>query len=680
MPTYPETDRELVTETLHGETFEDPYRWLEGDDERVQEWEHTQNEFTDNIIQTDRRETLQPIFEELGWRENYFLPTVRGGRYFQRIEAADAEQPRLTVRDNLADKPRTLVDPTTFDETTALQWFEPNWDGSLVVYGLNDAGTEQYDLHVLDSDTSEIVDRITDVGRCNGAAWDDDGFYYSATGAAEEGSQLDKELRYHEIGGEDRLVTDNFDPERWPMVQVDPESGLVLVTVSELGTDSELFAVVDGTLEPVLTDLDAPLSPVVNDGRVYVQTTADAPRGQVFGIDAAAVEDADGVEDFEIVIPEGEDVVQQVAPVDNGLAVHWLRDASSVVSLHESDGTERYELDLPALSGIPRQGLNGSRESPELFLFLQGLDRPQSIVHVDTNPGSGPDDWVVLQSPALPTELDPQAELDLTVERHWVESTDGASVPVFIVHRAGLYPDGNAPTILYGYGGFRIPMLPSLNPYRLPFLRDGGVFAMACLRGGSEFGEEWHEQGSREHKEHTFDDFEAAAEYLVDAGYTTTDRLAARGGSNGGLTVGAALTRRPDLFGSVICSVPLLDMLRFHRFLLGQAWTGEYGSPANEEEFGWLRSYSPYHHVEERPYPATLFATAAGDTRVHPAHARKMTARVQQATTGDDPICYHSVEETGHGTGTPTSLQIEQALDKWVFIYETLDIEPAEVS
>lgn len=676
MPTYPETERESFTETLHGETFEDPYRWLEGDDERVTEWERRQNEFTDSIIQTARREALAPTFEQLGWRENYFLPTVRGGRYFQRIEAADAEQPRLTVRDGPDADQQTLVDPTTFDETTALQWFEPNWDGSLVVYGLNDAGTEQYDLHVVDSDTGEIVERLTDVGRCNGVAWDEHGFYYTSTGAADEGEQLDKELRYHELNGDDRLVTAAFDPERWPMVQVGPDSGVVLVTSSELGTDSELFVLVDDDLEPVLTDLDSPLSVTVNGGRVYVHTTYDAPRGQVFGIDAAAVGEADSLADFELVLREAEAVIQQVAPVGDGLAVHRIRDASSVVSIHERDGAERYELTLPTLSGIPRQGLRGSRDSPELFLSLQSFERPKSIVYVETGSESGPDDWAVVQSPTLPTELDPQAELDLTVERHWVESTDGASVPVFTVHRADRELDGNAPAILYAYGGFRIPQLPSLSPYRLPFLRDGGMFAMACLRGGSEFGEEWHEQGSREHKEHTFDDFEAAAEYLVDAGYTTTDRLAASGGSNGGLTVGAALTRRPELFGSAICSVPLLDMLRFHRFLLGQAWTGEYGSPENETEFAWLRSYSPYHHVEECPYPATLFATAAGDTRVHPAHARKMTARVQQATTGDDPVCYHSVEETGHGTGTPTSVQIEQALDKWAFIYETLDITP----
>ncbi len=537
-----------------------------------------------------------------------------------------------------------------------------------------DAGTEQYDLQVLDVETGDVVEEIDAVGRCNGASWDANGFYYSATGAATEGGQLDKELRYHELSGEDRLITADFDPERWPGVQVGPDSGVVLVTVGELGTDSDLFVVVDGELEPVLTDLDAPLIPTIHSGTVYVHTTHDAPRGQVFALDISDIADASGIADFETLIPEGSDVIQQIAPVGDGLAIHSIRDAYSVVSLYDTDGTKRYELSLPEFSGIPRGGIGANRGSNELFLFVQGLDQPTSIVYANTGANAGPDNWTVLQSPTLPAELDPQDGLDLTVEQHWVDSSDAASLPVYVVHRADIDPDGTAPTILSGYGGFRIPNLPSLDPYRLPFLADGGVFALACLRGGSEFGEEWHEDGSREHKEHTFDDFEAAAEKLVDAGYTTPDRLAAWGGSNGGLTVGAALTRRPELFGAMVCNVPLLDMLRFQRFLLGQAWTGEYGTPEKEEEFNWLQSYSPYHHVTEREYPATLFATAAGDTRVHPAHARKMTARVQQATTSDDPICYHSVQETGHGTGTPTSVAIEQALDKWSFIYETLDI------
>lgn len=677
MSSYPRTKRDPVTETFHGETTTDPYRWLEADTEDVREWEQRQNEFTDTIVGTEVRERLQPAFESLGWREEFFVPTVRGGKYFQRIEAAEDEQPALTVRSEPTGEPRTLVDPATLDETTALQWFAPDRDGERLVYGLIDAGTEQYDLRVLDVEDETVIDRIDDVGRCNPAtvAWDDDGFYYGATGSAESGDQLDKELRYHEVGGEDRLVTDAFPPERWPAVQVENESGIVVVTVGELGADSDLFVLSDDELEPVLTGLDAPLTTLAHDGRVYVLTSYKAPRGRVLTIDASAVANAREISEFEPIVRESLDVITDIAPSGDGFALHRIRDASSTVSIHELDGADRHELSLPEFVGIPRDSLDGNPEAPELFFVLEGLDRPASIVHADVNPDATPSDWEVVQSPTLPPELDPREGLDLTVDRLWADSTDAASIPVYVVHREDLDLDGNRPATLYGYGGFRIPQLPSFDPYRLPFLANGGVFALACLRGGSEFGEQWHEEGSRANKEHTFDDFEAAAETLVAEGYTNENRIAGWGGSNGGLTVGAALTRSPDLFGAIVCSVPLLDMLRYHRFLLGRAWTGEYGSPENEEEYEWLRSYSPYHNVRERAYPSTLFATAAGDTRVHPAHARKMTARLQHATTGDDPICYRSVEETGHGVGTPTSLEIEQSLDKWTFVYGMLDVE-----
>jgi len=677
MNTPPDTERDPVTEQLHGEEITDPYRWLEGDDEAVTEWEQRQNEFTDNIVETERRKSLVPAFEELGYHASYFLPRVRGGRYFQRIESADAEQPALTVRDSFDADPRTLVEPETLEETTALQWFVPDRSGERVLYGLIDAGTEQYDLCVLDVSTGDIIDRIDDVGRCNpsAVAWDDDGFYYMTTGTADDGEQLNKALRYHEVGGEDRLATDAFEPERWPQVQIDEKTGLVVVTVSELAAETELYVLADGKLESVVTGIDAAFEPLVHNGRVYVLTNHEAPRGRVLTVDATAFPKLNTPGDFETAIPEGRDVLLEVTPAGSGIAVSRLRDAESVLSLHHPDGTHRYDVDLPEFAGIQRDGVQGSDETPELFVQLTGLDRPEAIVHVETGSGADPDDWTTVQEPDLPPRLDPQDDLSLTVDKIWVDSTAEASVPVYVVHREGLDPDGDAPTVLYGYGGFRIPMVPHFDPYRLPFLADGGVFALACLRGGIEFGEQWHEEGSRGDKTHTFDDFEAAARTLVERGYTNTDRLAGWGGSNGGLTVGAALTRTPKLFGALVCSVPLLDMLRFHRLLLGQAWTAEYGSPDDEEAFEWLREYSPYHNVRSTSYPATLFATAAGDTRVHPAHARKMAARVQAATTSDDPICYRSVEETGHGVGTPTSLEIKQALDKWAFVYEALDVD-----
>ena len=715
MSSPPPTDRTDTVETLHGEEIADPYRWLEATDERVAAWEAAQNEYTDAFVETETREALRPRFEALAHHETYHLPTPRGGRYFQRIEAADADQPRLTVRERLDEEPRTLVDPTDLGETTALSWAVPDRSGELVVYGLMDGGTEAYDLRVIEVEGGEEVDRIDDVGRCgpSAVAWDDAGFYYLATGSAADDTLLEKELRYRSTDGDDRfvtegtdrLVTDEIPERRWPHVQVDRTSGLVLVSLVELASDTELF-VLDrngdeegdeaGTLVPLVTDVDAALDPLVHDGRVYLRTNHEAPRFRLLGADAVGllemvangtggssvgdevsdeIDSLDAFDAFDTVLPEGDDVLYGVVAAGDGLAVHRLRDAASVVSLHDADGTERHELSLPGYAGVARDGLAGNPDGPEAFVAVGGFDRPTGIVHADVGSDAGPDDLTVVQDPGLPVELDPRAGLDLTVERRWVDSRDGTRVPVYVVHRADLEPDGDTPTVLTGYGGFRIPRLPGFDPYRLAFLADGGVFAQACLRGGLEFGEEYHERGSRAHKHHVFEDFEAAAEGLVEWGYTNPARLAIWGGSNGGLLVSAAMTRRPELYGAVVCAVPLCDMLRFHRFLLGATWTPEYGSPDDPDAFEWLRAYSPYHNVVKTDYPATLVLTAAGDTRVHPGHARKMAARLQAATTGDAPICFRSDDEAGHGVGTPTSLEVEQQLDRWTFVYEMLGVE-----
>jgi len=725
----PATAREVVTETLHGESIDDPYRWLEGDaggaappvdaagDDPVAAWERRQNEHTDAVVDGDRRADLRPRYEALAERTTYLPTRVAGGRYFQRVEPAGAEQPRLTVREGRDEEPRTLVDPAERGDTTALSWFVPSPDGRRVAYGLTEAGVEQYDVVVREvpdaagevddgdaadadagavdsaesadadaagtdadpadpADDPAVVDVVEDIGRISAAGfgWAPDGesFYYATTGTAGDGDQLDKELRRRAVGGEDRLLTDDIPRERWPSITVDDETGTVVVAFSELASDSELYVIDGAELVPVLTGVDAEFTPLAHGGRVHLRTNHDADRFRVLGADAASLAGVDAVDDLDGVDPEGEDVLFDLAPAGDGIAVHRIRDARSVVSVHDGDGDRRHELSLPEFVGIPRGALLGGEA--EITFPLSGFDRPDGIVHADVGPDAGPDDWTVVQSESLPAGLRPTEDLDLTVERLWVESTGDVEVPVYVVRRSDVDRDGAGPAVLSGYGGFRIPRLPGIDPYALSFVADGGVYAQACLRGGLEFGETWHRDGAREHKEHTFDDFEAAARALADRGYTTPERLSIWGGSNGGLTVGAALTRSPELFGAALCSVPLLDMLRFHRFLIGAAWTGEYGSPEDPEAFEWLRSYSPYHNVAERAYPATLFATAAGDTRVHPAHARKMTARVQAATTGDDPICYRSVDETGHGVGTPTSLEVQQELDKWAFVYETLDV------
>lgn len=680
--TAPDTERDPVTEPLHDEEIVDPYRWLEATDDAVTEWERRQNEYTDQFLETDRREALRPAFEAVAERTTYNPLTIREGRYFQQIEPPEADQPRLTVRETVDGEPEVLVDPEQQGETVSLQWYVPDRVGERVLCGFMERGTEQYDLVVIDVEDGAELDRIDGVGRCNplSVAWTDGGFYYQNTGSADEGEQLNKELRFYDLDGGDRLVTDEISAERWPRIEVDAESGTTIVAMGELGTDTDLYALENGALVPVLDGVDAEFQPLVANGRVYLHTNHDAPRFRVLSIPAEEFAEAESVDEFSVAIPESDAVIAGVESAGNGIAVH--RDAlarddwtHSTVSIHDADGRERYELDLPDFVGIDRGSMDGNEATDELAFLLLGFDRPAQVVHVDVSADAGPDDWAVVQSPTLPDELDPRGALELTIDRIRVDSTDGATVPAYVVHRADLEPDGDAPTVLWGYGGFRISPSPRVDPYRLPFLRDGGVFVLAGLRGGLEFGEKWHEDGSGKNKPHTFEDFEAVAEALIDRGYTNSDRLAGWGGSNGGLTVGAALTRRPDLFGAIVCRVPLLDMLRFHRFLLGQAWTGEYGSPEDPEAFEWLRSYSPYHNVEETEYPATLFATAAGDTRVHPAHARKMTARVQDTTTGDDPICFRSYEDAGHGTGIPTSLEIEQNLDRWTWVYEQFDID-----
>jgi len=385
MATPPETDRDPVTEEFHGEVVSDPYRWLEADSEAVADWEAHQNAFTDTVVETERRESLAPAFEALGSRASYFLPTVRGGRYFQRIEGADADQPALTVRERVDGSPETLVDPAGLGETTALQWFAPDRTGEHVLYGLIDAGTEQYDLRVRAVSDGEVVDRIDDVGRCNpeSVAWDDDGFYYLTTGAAGDGDQLDKALRYHALGGEDRLVTAAFEPERWPTVQTDRETGLVVVTVGELAAESELYVLTETGLDPVVTGHDAMVEPLVHDGQVYALTGHDAPRRRLLGTDAASFPEADGLDDLETVVPESGDVLLDVTPAGDGIAVSKLRDAQSALSLHRPDGTERHEVSLPAFAGIPRDGIEGSDETAEVFVRLTGLDRPESVVHVE---------------------------------------------------------------------------------------------------------------------------------------------------------------------------------------------------------------------------------------------------------------------------------------------------------
>lgn len=671
----PETERRPVTETLHDVEIEDPYRWLEADDDEVQEWVAAQNEFTDARLAGETRERLHPRLSALSAITDYGPVTVRGGVHFQQIEAPDEDHPVLYVREDLGedangdgdggDGKRALVDPNEWDGAS-LDWFVPSPDGDLVAYGKAEGGTEQYDIFVIDLD-GEAVDRVESVGRGGGIAWTDDGFYYMATGGADgEGSQLDKEVRFHEVGtdGADRRFDLEMGERTWPGTST-ADDGTLVLSLEEMSLRSDVYVMGpdDDEPRPAITGYDASFHPAARGDTVYVHTDYGADNWRLLAAPVEQFREGDLDPDaLREAVPEHEDVLAGVAVTDAGVVAHHRRDANSTLSVYE-DGERVREIDLPEHSSV--RGLEGEHDGAAAFYLVEGFDRPTAVVRLD--PETGERETVERQTVAV------DVDFEIEVEQAFFESDDGTKVPAYVVHRADLATP--APAVVYGYGGFRNSLTPGFDRYRLPFLRAGGVWVQANLRGGSEYGEAWHRAGMRERKQNVFDDLYAVAEGVVDDGVADPDALAVQGGSNGGLLVGAAITQRPDLWTAAVCGVPLLDMLRFHRFLLGEAWTNEYGSPDDPDAFEYLRAYSPYHNVfaeDAAAYPDTLLWTAAGDTRVHPSHARKMAALLQDVSEGE--VLLRTITETGHGVGTPTEVTVRRLLDQQTFLFDRLGL------
>jgi len=655
----PETKRDPVEEEMHGHEITDPYRWLEDNNDEVKKWIERQNEYTEEILDDSILKNLRPHLERVVEHEEFGPMVARGGRYFQLMSEPEEDQRKLVVRDSPDGEPKVLADPNEFEGVVSVDWFVPNPDGDLIVYGINEGGTEQYDLTVLDVEENEKVMKIPDVGRCNEVIWLNDGFYYQKTSAED---QLDKELRYVKIDGEDELITNDIHRKKWPMVFVDQETDTTLIGIGELGGETELYLLKDG-LTRILPELEASVQPLLHRGRCYLLTDHETSRWKVLSCSVKELEDIT-LEELNTTIAESEKVLMDIAPADDRLVVHSLQDAASSISVHSLDGEHLQDIDLP-LTGIPRGALKGNSDEREAYTIIQSFDRPPEVIQIDADSY----EWNSINSVQISGELP-----DLKVERTWVESTDGKQVPAFITHRKDIDPD-NSPTVLYGYGGFRISLTPDFKAVRLPFLEAGGVWVQACLRGGLEFGEDWHKEGMRENKQQVFDDYYSVAEHLIKTGITNKDQLAAWGGSNGGLLVATAITQRPELFAASICAVPLTDMLRFHQTLLGSTWTQEYGSPEDQKDFGWLKDYSPYHNIEQRAYPPTLIRTAIGDTRVDPAHARKMAARLQHNQTNKAQICLWTETDTGHGMGKPTSMIVEQSLHEFGFLAQHIDLD-----
>jgi prolyl oligopeptidase len=678
---YPHTRTDPVVDRLHGDPVPDPYRWLEqGDDPAVREWTERQNALTRaRLDAVPARDAIRARLETLLAIGTLGCPQPVRGRYlYQRREGAQ-NQPVLYVRDGLRGADRVVVDPNALDAagTTALDWHYPSETGRLLAYGLSTDGSEESELHLLDLDTlAPLADRIPRTRACS-VAWlpDDSGFYY--TRYPDPGSVPDDELQYHRavyfhrIGGdprEDRLVFRPEAKEHWPGVGLSPDGRWLVVGVARTFDQTDLWVqdrTAGGPLVAVAKDLPATFEGQVVRDTLYLRTNLDAPTYGLYAVDPRDP----AREGWRALVPPRDDaVLEGVAVTRDALALSYLERATSRLRLAMLDGGGMRELELPVIGSV--YGWGAEHDGTELLYGFHSYAAPPGVYRVDLASGE------TALWERVETDVDPAR---FEVAQHTYPSRDGTPISMFVVSPRGLARDGSAPVYLTGYGGFNVSMTPGFSRSLLLWLEHGGVVAIPNLRGGGEYGERWHQDGMLAKKQNTFDDFVAAAEWLVREGWTRPDRIAAAGGSNGGLLMGAVLTQRPDLFRAVVVQVPLLDMLRYHRFLIARLWIPEYGDPEKPGEYAWLRAYSPYHHVRDgERYPAVLLATAESDTRVDPMHARKMAARLQAATASGHPVLLRLEAKAGHGAGKPLNKILDELTDTWSFVFDELGVGTAD--
>ena len=663
VPLPPDSRSESRVETLHGVEVADPYRWLEDQDApETRAWIDQQNAYTDSVLTgLPGREALESVAARVLQVDAIGLPNERGGRYFHSKRRADQDLSVVYVREGIGGDDRVLIDPhpMSLDHTVSVSLLDISHDGRLVVYAVRAGGVDEVSIRLRDVDTGEDLQDVFPAARYGQVNLTPDkaGFYYERYG------DVAPRVMYHAIGtdpGTDvQLFGDGYGLQHIPVTLLSDDGRWLLVHVIEGSS---------GPTEIHVKDLasDAPFVAVIQDGvteswaefagdQLVITTTLDAPNKRVVVADPANP----AVEEWTEIIAERRDVVIQDARGLGGrLAVSFLEDVQPRVAIYELSGAHVRDIAFDAIGTVG--GGAGRWTSDEAFFTFQSYHRPTTIYRYDLATG----DQTVWAQVEVPIDTD-----RYTVTQTWFESKDGTRVPMFVTHRDDAVLDGTNPTLLTGYGGFNLSMTPGFSSLAAVWLEQGGVFAEANMRGGGEFGEAWHRDGMLERKQNVFDDFIGAAEHLIAEGYTSPEHLAIRGGSNGGLLVGTVSNQRPDLFGAVVCTYPLLDMVRYHQFLVASFWVPEYGSSEDPDQFAYIYDYSPYHNVDATAdYPATLYITGDGDTRVAPLHGRKMTA-LMQATHGRSPpvlLRYHT--DAGHSGGQPVSQQIEQMVDTVSFL------------
>ena len=684
MATTIPTRTEPVTETIHGVKVSDPYRWLENSDsDEVRSWTEQQSRLLRQTLDAvpSRNRLVERLWalHGIGTLE---APVCKGKgratRYFYTRREGQQNQPVLYVRQGVAGTDRVLVDVNTLaaDGTQALDWWYPSEDGRLLAYGVSVGGDEKSTLRVRDVDMGQDRPDLIPWTRACSLAWlpSGRGFYYTrypAPGSVAAGQEeYQRRVFLHRLGtlaSQDRMIFgEGLPPSAWTSVLLSPDGRWLGIEVSDGPAQTDLFLIDTSkrgapSPKPVVTGRPALFNLVdVLDDRLYVVSNEDAPHYCLFQIDPRKPER----NNWKPIIAEGQDTLEWVVAVGGKLAALYLRDASSRVRVFSRAGKLEREIKLPGLGTVT--GLHGRHQARELFFGFTSFLTPTAVVRHDLGTGRSTV-WQKLASP-----IDPEA---FSVEQVRYPSKDGTLVPMFLVARKGLVRDGRAPALLYGYGGFNVNITPAFAAAVGPFIEQGGVFAVPNLRGGGEYGETWHRAGMLGQKQNVFDDFIAAAEFLIGEKITSRDRLAISGRSNGGLLVAAVLTQRPDLFHAAICGVPLTDMVRYHRFRIARLWIPEYGTAEDPEQFKFLYAYSPYHHVKDGvAYPATLIFTAGSDTRVDPLHARKFAARLQAAQSGPGPILLRLEDQAGHGAGKPLGKSIEQYADEMAFLFGQLGV------
>lgn len=681
---YPVTKKVEHWDTYFGTKVADPYRWLEDDNSpETAKWVEEQNKVTFGYLEkiayrAKIKERLQTLFNY----PRYSQPFRRGENYFFFKNDGLQNQSVLYIQKGLNGTPEVLLDPNKFsaDGTAGLGAFALSKDGRYAAYGITRSGSDWQDYYVMEIATRKTLPEVLNWIKVSGIAWRGDGFYYSRYDAPEKGKELSSKnenhkVYFHKIGtpqSEDELVyQDPANPQRFHFVSTTEDERFELLTYSERGKGKQGNALFyrdtksgDKAFKPIVAEIGNDSFGVIDniDDKLLVRTNKNAPNGRIVLIDPKNPDE----KNWKDVIPEKSEPMQISNMAGGKIFVTYLKDVTTRAYVYSLDGKLENEVKLPDLGAAG--GFGGNNDDKFVFYTFSSYTVPPAIYRYDIATQKSE----LFRTPEIPG----YNPADFVTERVFYTSKDGTKVPMFIVHKKGIKLDGSNPTLLYGYGGFNVTLSPSFSSLRLALLEQGFIYVNANLRGGGEYGEKWHEAGTKLKKQNVFDDFIAAAEYLIANKYTSSDKLAIQGGSNGGLLVGAVMNQRPELFKAAIPQVGVMDMLRFHKFTIGWNWIADYGSSENEEEFKALFKYSPIHNIREGvKYPATLITTADHDDRVVPAHSFKYAATLQEKHSGETPVLIRIETKSGHGASS-TAKAIELTTDVYAFLFQNLGVTP----